>query len=340
MAIWLVRAGSGGEHENYALDKKVCLIGWESLGDLSETKTREYLLNQLEEAYPDVKSRARSSWRGQIWSFINSIQTNDYVAMPLKHRPVIAFGKVTGKYKFDLTSPHDAKHQLPVKWICEVPRSNISQDLLYSLGAFLTVCKMTRNDAETRLTAIINGEPDPVFGSIKTPTIADEADEDIEVDFEALAREKVRQLISAQFKGHGLAKLVGAILAAQGYQVVVSPEGADGGVDIIAGTGALGFDSPRLIAQVKSDQGAIDVKVVRELQGVMKQFGAHHGLVVAWGGFKGSVIKEMARQYFEIRLWTGDDVVANVLEHYDKLPADIRAELPLKRMWTVALTES
>ena len=110
-------------------------------------------------------------------------------------------------------------------------------------------------------------------------------------------------------------------------------------MDVIAGSGALGFESPRLIVQVKSDQGPIDVKVVRELQGVMKQFGADHGLVVAWGGFKGSVVREMARQFFEIRLWTGDDLVEQVLEHYDALPADLRADLPLKRIWTVTLSE-
>lgn len=337
MSVWLVRAGAGGELENYALEHKVALIGWEALGDLGKVESRDDLLAKLETAFPDVKHKARLNWRSQVWPFVQVIGVNDIIAMPLKHRPTIAFGRVTGKYRFDSQAPNDGKHQLPVEWIREVPRSDVSQDLLYSLGAFMTVCKMTRNDAENRLMALVEGKSDPIFRS--DPILLGESDVQVEVDFEAIAREKIRQVINAQFKGHGLARLVGAILSAQGYKVTVSPEGTDGGVDVIAGSGALGFESPRLIVQVKSDQAAIDVKVVRELQGVMKQFGADHGLVVAWGGFKGTVVREMARQFFEIRLWTGDDLVQQVLEHYEELPADLRAELPLKRIWTLALPE-
>lgn len=337
MSVWLVRAGAGGELENYALDQKVVLIGWEALGDLKAIGDRDQLLIKLEEVYPDVKHRTRLNWRSQVWPFVGVIKPGDVVALPLKSRPAVAFGRVTGPYVFNPSGPVDGKHQLPVHWIGEVPRGSISQDLLYSLGAFMTVCRMTRNDAENRLLALVDGKPDPILNN---PSIdLSGSDLSAEYDFEAIAREKIRQVINAQFKGHGLARLVGAILSAQGYNVTVSPEGADGGVDVIAGSGALGFESPRIIVQVKAEQNAIDVKVARELQGVMKQFGADHGLIVAWGGFKGSVIREMARQFFEIRLWTGDDLVAQVLHHYEDLPADLRAELPLKRIWTVALPE-
>ena len=47
----------------------------------------------------------------------------------------------------------------------------------------------------------------------------------------------------ARFKGHGLSRIVGAILHAEGFSIRVSPEGPDGGVDIVAGTGALGFEA-------------------------------------------------------------------------------------------------
>ena len=56
--------------------------------------------------------------------------------------------------------------------------------------------------------------------------------------------------------------------------MVVSPPGADGGVDILAGKGPLGFDPPRLVVQVKSQDAPVDVGVLRELQGVMHQFNA------------------------------------------------------------------
>ena len=81
------------------------------------------------------------------------------------------------------------------------------------------------------------------------------------------------------------------------------------------------------------------MKIVRELQGVIKSFGAEHGLVIAWGGYRGSVAKEAARSYFELRLWNSTDLVQNILENYDRLPDAIQASLPLKRVWTLAVGE-
>lgn len=44
------------------------------------------------------------------------------------------------------------RHSVRVKWLnTEVPRSTFDQDLLYSFGAFMTVCRMARNDAEARV---------------------------------------------------------------------------------------------------------------------------------------------------------------------------------------------
>lgn len=336
MAVWLVRAGGNGENENYVLENNVVAIGWESLGDLSSIKSREELLSLLEQRYPDAKHKARLNWRSQIWPLRHEIQIGDVVALPLKHRPAVAFGEVTGGYQYVSTAPNDAKHQRPVKWIREVPRNQIAQDLRFSLGAFMTVCRLTRNDAEQGLHALMKAEVDPLPAT-DLSTAEDSAD--LRVDYEEVARDEIRRAIYARYKGGDLARLVGAVFEAQGYSTVVSPPGADGGVDVIAGVGLLGFGSPRIVVQVKSNQDPVDVKVVRELQGVMKQFSADHGLVVAWGGFKSSVIREMARQFFEIRLWTGDELIDQILHHYDALPADLRAELPLKRIWVPARLE-
>ena len=36
MAVWLVRAGSGGEYEDLCLEEGVSVVGWHELPDLSE----------------------------------------------------------------------------------------------------------------------------------------------------------------------------------------------------------------------------------------------------------------------------------------------------------------
>ena len=46
--------------------------------------------------------------------------------------------------------------------------------------------------------------------------------------------------------------------------------------------------------------------------------------------------KEKARQFFRVRLWDQNELIDQVLENYDKLDEELRAELSLKRIWTVA----
>ena len=60
------------------------------------------------------------------------------------------------------------RHQRSVEWISDgIPRDVIDQDLLYSLGAFLTVCQISRNDAERRIKALL---ADPTTAVLKRET--------------------------------------------------------------------------------------------------------------------------------------------------------------------------
>jgi Restriction endonuclease len=61
-----------------------------------------------------------------------------------------------------------------------------------------------------------------------------------------------------RFHGHAPAQLVGEILQAEGFFTQVSPAGPDGGVDILAGQGSMGFDGSRLAVQVKSGDQQVD----------------------------------------------------------------------------------
>lgn len=334
MPLWLTRAGARGEREALALDSNLAVAGWENLPDLSHLKDREGLRRLLADAYPDGRQKTLANWEAQLWAFFRKIQIGDLVALPLKARSVVAFGQVTGPYQFRPDLPKDARHTRPVEWLQEIPRSGLDQDLLYSLGAFLTVCRIQRNQAEERVRALLAGQAAP-------ETSGDDAKEfEPPPDLEQFARDQIRSFLSQKFVGHNLASLVGAVLVADGYQVQESPAGPDGGVDLIAGNGPMGFDPPRLVVQVKSGDSPVDVKVLREVQGVMKNFGAGHGLIVSWSGFKASVPKEAARLYFEIRLWDADDLIQRIEGVYDRLPEALQAELPLKRVWMLVQAES
>jgi len=336
MAIWLVRAGARGQQQDWALDKGQVVIGWNQMGDLSKFNTREEMLDGLRKAYPEAKLARLYNYRGQLWAFAKSIKKGDLAALPLKGQDAIAIGKVTGDYKHRPDNPPDAKHTRNVEWIQQdIPRSRFDQDLLYSLGAFMTVCRIQRNNAEERIKAILEGKaPPPVTGADEAEEVTDERIGYL-LDLADNASTQIRSWIAQKFTGHRLADLVNAILEAQGYVTEVSKPGPDGGVDIIAGRGPMGFDPPRLLVQVKGGDIQQDIKILRELKGIMKDFRAEQGLLVAWGGFKRTVLTNARQDFFELRLWDAGDVVENVLRYYESFPEELKADLPLKRIWVL-----
>ena len=346
MAIWLIRAGSHGEYEQKFIQENRVYVTWQGLDvDLAKLKGKVDLTEAMTHHYADTKPKTISNWVSQVWPFAHGMEKGDLVVLPLKSQPAVQIGEISGDYQFEPDGPDPYFHWRAVLWIGEaIPRAHFGQDLLYSFGAFMTICRIKRNNAEQRLAAMrANGwKAETIASTIKTAfPVSGEASDEMtgNTDLEELAHDQIAQLISARFKGHGLTRLVDAILTAEGYTTYRSPEGADGGVDILAGAGPLGFSSPRLCVEVKSESGLIDRPTVDKLLGAVTKFGADEGLFVSWSGFKSNVQKELAASFFRVRLWTRKELLEQLFAHYDHLDDDLKAELPLKRIWMVAAQE-
>jgi restriction system protein len=331
MSLWLARAGSHGEQEEGALANNVVTIGWDELPDLSGIKTKEELSELYNRIHPTAKKMEIANYVGQIWRFIHEIQKGDLVTLPLKTQSAIAIGKIESNYEYKELA-NNIKHIRQVKWLKTIPRSSFDQDILYSLGAFMTVCKIERNDAENRVKKILEGKGNKE--GVINPEIVEEV-----IDIEEYAKDQIIKYINANFKGHNLARLVDAILRAQGYITKQSPPGPDGGVDILAASGPLGFDAPRICVQVKSSSSAIDVKVLRELQGVVSKVRASQGLLVSWGGFTTQSLQEARDAFFSIRLWDQGALLDEIFKYYERFDDELKAELPLKRIWGLVIEE-
>ena len=265
----------------------------------------------------------------------------DLVVLPLKKQRAIQIGEIVGEYEFNLSGPSPFFHFRKVKWIGEsIPRTNFGQDLLNSFGAFMTICRIRKNNSESRINAMRANEwrPETVNSIVTSAPNSSDENNDLEssANLSEVASDQIAQLIMARFKGHGLTRLVEGILQAQGYTTYRSPEGADGGVDILAGSGPLGFGMPRLCVEVKSEATPIDRPTVDKLLGAVTNFGAKEGLFVSWSGYKGNVQKEYAKSFFKVRLWTQTELLQALFENYERLDDSLKAELPLKRIWIVA----
>jgi restriction system protein len=81
------------------------------------------------------------------------------------------------------------------------------------------------------------------------------------------------------------------------------------------------------------------VNVLRGLQGVLQNFRAEQGLLVCWGGYTQPVVKEARQSFFTVRLWDSADLLGMILKCHDRFPDDLKAELPLKRVWALVVEE-
>ena len=339
---WMIRAGRRGENEDAVLEKGLAGVRFGEAPDLTEAASRDAVKQLIHAADPGAGHATIANHAGQLWKLRSRIKPGDLVVLPLKSKSQIALGIVSGGYRYRADADHDLRHCIAVDWKrTDVPRTALRQDLLYSLGASMTVCQIKRNDAARRLQRVLEtGEdPGPPFAGVESADAgdADEADSpESTFDIERLGRDQIQAHLTENFAGHRLADLVAAVLDAEGFYTQVAPPGPDGGIDVFAGSGPLGLDSPKLVVQVKSGLSPSDVKIVRELQGVLGTHGADQGLLVAWGGVTKAARRELRSQFFRVRLWDADDLLDAILRNYDRLDEEYRIDLPLKRIWSLA----
>lgn len=339
MSIWLFRAGKSGEYENKFLNDNRVYLTWDELDvNLNKLNSKEELYNILVDKYDLEKEKTAINWASQIWSIAHSMKIGDWVVLPSKVNRTIHFGEIVGKYVFDkeLGSPY--YHYREVKWFAlDIPRDRFDQDILYSLGAFMTVCKIHRNNAEERIKEMYKNN-----WNIKEKSIVelvDEVDEKNTIDFEEYILDRISEHIIRKYKGYRMEILIEEILKAKGFTIFRTPEGADNGVDLLASSGTLGFGSPKICVQVKTSDTPVDRPTMDQLIGTMSNYNADYGLLVSWYGFKSSVIKEIPKQFFKVRLWDSKKIIEELFANYDKLSDEIKTDIPLKRMWVLNIEE-
>lgn len=345
MTAWIVRAGRHGERESWAVQNDVAGVGWHEIPDMTPADTKEKIRELVIAGFPGAPPGRLANYTGQLWALRGVIKPGDLIVMPMKTTKKIAVGVCTKPYTYRASEPDpDSRHTIGVDWKnTEVNRSGLKDDLLNTINGAMTVFQASKHSAEARLRAAMETGIDPglVNGGIQeqaitpAPTPDDPAVDPTPVPTLESIRDRVRTHLVENFGRHKLTHLVADILRVQGYTCDVSPEGPDFGVDIIAGRGPLGLDSPTLIVEVKSEAGPIGAQIVRGLQGAMSSHKADQGLLVAWGGLNKPATAAIRTDRLSIRVWDADDVLDELFAAYDNLPDETRARIPLKRAWVL-----
>lgn len=341
---WAIRAGKFGERQDWSLTTGHSGGGWGVVPSLVGCATRADVERLVAEAYASESPNTIANFTGQMWALQHRIRPGELLVMPMKTTKELAFGRVTSGYRY-LSDEGDlnCRHVVDVDWQSRVQRAAVKQDLLYTLGSAITVFSPSRHHAVARLEHLAAHGTDP--GGVEAPNLPDAHENrshkatsaDVVDDPESspnvaeVAADQISTRIGEEFSGHGFAHLIAELLAAEGFEVEEAPPGADGGVDITAGRGLLGLESPKVIVQVKT--GQIGSEVVAQLNGLVTTHGADYGLLATWTGLSKPARDTVKHQRFRVKVWDAADVVDAVQRNYERLPEEIRTRLPLQRVW-------
>ena len=307
--------------EELFLKKDKIAIGWHEMGNLSNiANNREDFKAEYAKTYPNDKKMQISVGAGMLYRFCHEMEIGDYVIFPSKKDRMIYFGEVTGDYVYDKNEQHYPQTR-SVKWLKHIPRTSFTQGALYEVGSAMTLF-MVKNYADEYLAALDK--------NFKANAAAVDEDETVGATAEDIvenAKDFVLKELSRHLKGYALEEFVANLLQAMGYRTTISPHGGDSGIDITAYKDEL---PPRILVQVKSQDGDIQEKTVQSLKGAMRE--GDYGLFVTLSNYT-----KNAQAYLDmtpiIRGINGAELVDLVLKHYDLLDEKYKKLIPLKMVY-------
>ena len=293
------------------------------MGDMSKLPAdREAFKAKLLDVQPNRKPGYYPNAAGQVFRFVHEAKNGDLVIYPSKRDRRVHIGEIAGPYQYDTNPESGYPQHRAVKWLKSFPRTQFSQGALYEIGAAMSFFQVKTYADE--FLAALSGQ--------KTTSSAkkDETIPYVAEDIEQNTRDFILKMLAQELKGHALAEFIAHLLGAMGYRTRLSPEGPDGGVDIIAHKDELGFEPPIIKVQVKSTEGSVGDPIVSQLYGKVER--SEYGMVATLGTFTNQAVT-FARNKSNLRLIDGEELVVLILQHYEQFDSKYKGLLPLKRVY-------
>ena len=290
--------------DNLFLKENVMAIGWGEIGDLNEiVPDREAFKKKYSEVYPNEKKMKIATSAGMLYRFAHEVQIGDYIVFPSKINREINIGTVESGYIYNPNATTYVQ-QRKVKWLKHFPRTAFSQGALYEIGSAMSFFSV-KNYADEFLTALDKDFKGSISAdSTDDETVAATADEIIEN-----TRDYILKELSRNLKGYALEEFVADLLTAMGYRTTISLHGGDSGIDITAYKDEL---PPRILVQVKSQDGDIKETTIQSLKGAMRE--GDYGLFVTLSNYT-----KNAQKYLDntpiIRGINGKELVDLILKY-------------------------
>jgi restriction system protein len=326
--MWMVRSASGGRLADEFREKGVVAIGWGDVGDLKQCTDKQEILDKVVQCWPDWPSGKQQSSASQLYRFRDKLKSGDRVVTYDSSRRIYHVGTIKGDYKHEpgVVPPFENIHE--VAWEATIERDDLSASTRNSLGATLTLFKIPQS-AASEIEQLLKGQR-PV-----AEPVDDEEEEEDEAQLLERYREAALEFVKdrvSRLDDREMEELVAGLLRAMGYKTRVSDPGPDRGIDILASPDGFGFESPRIIVEVKHrPNSAMGAKDLRTFLG-----GRHaedKGLYVSTGGFTKDARYEAERAKIPLMLMDLNSLVKSLMEYYEHTDSETRALVPLTRTY-------
>ena len=328
-SLWMVRSASGGRLAEECVSNGIVAIGWSDIGDLNQYKTKEDVIAALAEARPDWSRGKLMAAASQLIRFRDELAEGDYVVTYDASRRIYHVGKITGPYRFDPSTLPDYVNTRPIDWIAEVDRDKLSTSAKNSLGATMTIFSAS-DVAASELIRLSQGGS-PVVAEDEHEESESETEEEILDRYKEEAFEFIKDRVS-KLDWDEMENLVAGLLRAMGYKTQVSDPGPDRGVDVMASPDGFGFESPRIMVEVKHRPNqSMGSQEIRSFLG-----GRHKddkGLYVSTGGFTKDARYEAERANIPLMLMDIDGLVKALTLNYEGLDLETKNLLPLRKIY-------
>jgi restriction system protein len=325
--MWKITAGRANAYISDFLEGGIVGIGWMEAGDYRSVSSRDELMELFAQTWPEHTNRQVQVGAGQVWRFLHEVAVGQNVLTYDPGSRLYHLGEIRGDPQYEPNRMERLPVTRAVQWVARVSRDDLSEGTRNTLGAILTIFKLSptaereilEKAGVRSLTERSDESSDP--DEVETDPFADIGDQAIE-------RVKDRIL---SLSWDEVQELVAAMLRAMGYRTSVSASGPDRGRDILASKDGFGFEPPRIVVEVKHRRGAMGAPEIRSFLG-----GRHsedRGLYVSTGGFTREAQYEADRATTVTHLMNLDDLARSLVEQYELLDAEGRALLPLKRLY-------
>lgn len=332
-AFWMVRAGEAGRVVADFERLNIVALGWSAVGDLAQFSSLEAIRAAVANAYPDSKPGNVIISGSTLFKFRSVFAPGDSVVTYDPPAREYLLGMVSGEYAFSPDLIPEYPHTRAVRWSGRVSRDRLSASAKNTLGSIVTLFQPS-DEALAELVALLSGAPAPM------PPIAVEEEEiaelnEVRLDAVAKAQEFLKDRL-LKLSPDEMEALVASLLRAMGYKARVTQKGADGGRDVIASPDGLGFQLPRIIAEVKHrPKERIGPEHIRGFLGGLRS--GDCGLYVSIGGYTREARYEADRATVPLTLVTLDDLANLIVEHYESFDAEGRTLVPLVKVyWPVS----